>query len=369
MNIEQQLKHLLKWGEGETFYCFANADGKCWWMPVRHMAIAMNLYQPSGVKGKLLKQVLPWMYWNPIVRKVLHTERLQLKLGDELKELLEKIFGKQDLEFAIFGGTPCVHQKITMQISKGKNILGYVKMTESKNIFGIFEHEKNILDTLYKKGIIHIPKCLYCGTLENGLHLFVQSTIKTLHSKILHMWGEKHEQFLKDLNMHTKQELYFEDSDFYRDLNVLREYLPILGNPDVLSKTIQNVQAQYAGKRVVFSAYQADFTPWNMFVESGELFVFDWEYARLTYPPRLDYFHFLIQTSVFEKHYTPQEIIKEIRKKQIDLKQKYNNNLFNLKCYLLSIISIYLGREKETISDNTKEHISLWINLLQQIEY
>ena len=97
MNIEQHLKQLLKWGEGETFYCFANADGKRWWMPVQHMAIAMNLYQPSGVKGKLLKQGLPWLYWNPIVRKVLHTERLHLKLGDELKELLERVFGQHRL--------------------------------------------------------------------------------------------------------------------------------------------------------------------------------------------------------------------------------------------------------------------------------
>lgn len=137
MNIEQQLKQLLKWNEGETFYSFANAEGKRWWMPARHMAIAMNLYQPSGVKGKLLKEGLPWLHWNPIVRKVLHTERLQLKLGDELKELLERVFGQQDLEFAIFGGTPCVHQKITIQVSQKECILGYVKVTESEDIYQI----------------------------------------------------------------------------------------------------------------------------------------------------------------------------------------------------------------------------------------
>ena len=134
MNTEHQLKQLLKQGEGEIFYSFANTDGKRWWMPARHMVVAMSLYQPSGAKGKLLKQYLPWLHWNPVVRKVLHAERMQLALGDELRELLERIFGLQGLEFAIFGGTPCVHQKITMQISRDSRILGYVKVTENKEI-------------------------------------------------------------------------------------------------------------------------------------------------------------------------------------------------------------------------------------------
>ena len=65
MNIEGQLKLLLKQGEGETYYSFANADGKRWWMPARHMAVGMNLYQPSGTKGKLLKRGLQ-MTLNPL---------------------------------------------------------------------------------------------------------------------------------------------------------------------------------------------------------------------------------------------------------------------------------------------------------------
>lgn len=40
-----------------------------------------------------------------------------------------------------FGGTPCVHQKITIQISQKERILGYVKVTESEDIYQIFDHE------------------------------------------------------------------------------------------------------------------------------------------------------------------------------------------------------------------------------------
>lgn len=368
MNIDEQLKQLLKQGEGETYYSFANADGKRWWMPVRHMAVGMNLYQPSGTKGKLLKRGLPWLHWNPVVRKVLHAERIQLALGDELRELLERIFGQQELEFAIFGGTPCVHQKITMQISRNTRILGYVKVTESKEIYGIFEHEKKILDTLYSQGMKHVPKCLYCGSLKNGLYLFVQSTVKTLQSEVVHAWGERHERFLKNLMAHTRQIVRFEDSDFYRDLNILEERLSVLGNPKVLYQAIQEIKEQYTGQEVEFSAFQADFTPWNMFVEKGQLFVFDWEYARLTYPAYLDYFHFWIQTEIFEAHLTAEQIVRHYTANRGKLQAMFENPDWALQCYLLAIISIYLQREQGILEQATIKRIDLWMTLLEYLK-
>lgn len=368
MNIERQLKLLLKQGEGETYYSFANADGKRWWVPVRHMTTSMNLYQPSGTKGRLLKRGLPWLHWNPLVRKVLHAERIQLALGDELRELLERIFGQQDLEFAIFGGTPCIHQKITMQISWDTRILGYVKVTESKEIYGIFEHEKKILDTLYSQGMKHVPECLYCGSLKNGLYLFVQSTVKTLQSEVVHAWGERHERFLKNLMAHTRQIVRFEDSDFYRDLNILEERLSVLGNPKVLYKAIQEIKERYTGQEVEFSAFQADFTPWNMFVEKGQLFVFDWEYARLTYPAYLDYFHFWIQTEIFEAHLTAEQIVRHYTANRGKLQAMFKNPDWALQCYLLAIISIYLQREQGILEQATIKRIDLWMTLLEHLK-
>lgn len=368
MNIEGQLKLLLKQDEGETYYSFANADGKRWWMPARHMAVGMNLYQPSGTKGKLLKRGLPWLHWNPVVRKVLHAERMQLALSDELQELLERLFGQQGLEFAIFGGTPCVHQKITMQLSRGSRILGYVKVTESKEIYGIFEHEKKILDTLHTQGIGQVPECLYCGTMKNGLHLFVQSTIKTQQSEVVHTWSNKHEQFLNNVAMHTQQRVQFEDSDFCRDLNALEERLPLLGNPKVLCKTLQEVKERYAGREVEFSAFQADFTPWNMFVEKGQLFVFDWEYARMTYPSRLDYFHFLIQTAVFEDHLTTEEIAYRYASLRSGLTEIWKNPDLALQCYLLAIMSIYLQREQGKLGEDIIRRIDMWLALLDKLK-
>lgn len=369
MNIDEQLKQILKFGEGNTFFSFANADGKRWIMPARNMQTAMNLYQPSGPKGKLVKVGLPLLYWNPAALRVLHAERLRLSLTDEMHKLLEKTFGINNPEFAIFCGTPCVHQKITIQISSGSRIIGYVKVTASEEIRAVFDHENRILTTLHRKGIECIPKCLYCGRLNNGLYLFVQTTIKTSQSEIVHTWKEKNEQFLKNLAIHTQQNIRFEDSDFCHDINALKKRLPMLGNPFIIYKTIQDVEREFSGREVIFSVFHADFTPWNMFVEKGQVFVFDWEYARMTYPPQLDYFHFMIQTAVFEEHLSADEILCLYNSQKSAMMKIWDNPDIALKCYLLAIISIYMQREHGELEEDTIKRVYFWLNLLHKLEY
>lgn len=365
MNIDRQLKQILTFGEGNTFFSLVNVDGKRWLMPARNMRTAMNLYQPSGPKGKLLKRGLPWVYWNPLVLRVLHAEKLKLKLADELRVLLEYIFGERELEFSVFCGTPSVHQKITIQVSCGKQILGYVKLTDNEDIYRVFVHEQMILSFIHDRGVSNVPQCLYCGALDGEMFVFVQTTVKTEHSKVVHEWTEMHRNFLNQLVARTRQEVVFEQTDFYRDLELLENQLHRIDEASCVWKIIDEVRNHYKGKIVTFSAFQADFTPWNMFEEKGHLFVFDWEYARLTYPPQLDYFHFQIQTAVFEGHIGISEIYERLRAEREVLDQIYTDSVFSLKCYLLAVMSLYVNREKDKLGEETQQRVSFWVKLLE----
>lgn len=368
MNIDEQLKLILKFGEGASFLSFANVDGKRWLMPMWNMRTAMNLYQPSGVKGKLVKRCLPWLYWNPVALRVLRAERLRLSLTDEIRTLLEQTFGEKNLEYAVFCGTPSVHQKITLQVSCGNRIVGYVKVTTDEDIYAVFKHESHILSTLHVQGIEQVPECLYCGTLDGVIHIFIQNTIKTVHSKVVHEWTEMHSQFLDMLAVRTQQLVDFEQTDFCHDLDRLENSLQLLDKTETVRNAIAEVRSHYTGKKVTFSAFQADFTPWNMFEEKGRLFVFDWEYTRLTYPPRLDYFHFKIQTAIFEEHLSAHEIYKRFAIERKSLNALYSDSRFALKCYLLSVLSLYIGREKERVGNETRERLAFWIELLDLLK-
>ncbi len=334
-------------------------------MPQKNMRIAMNLYQPSGSKGKVVKNLFPLLHWLPLARNIIHATPTQCRLNKKLNNLLEQIFQESNLEFAIFFGTPCVHQKLTMQISKGNRILGYCKATDSADIASLFSREQNILNLLENKQMNGLPRCLYCGQLDTNCHLFIQSTSKTQKSKVLHDWSPLHEAFLQQLETHTRQEILFEESDYFKTLSDLQQHihwLPQQLDKNFVLKIIEKTLAVNKGKRVSYSAYHADFTPWNMFVESGNLFVFDWEYAKTTYPPQLDKYHFFTQTAIFEKHWQAKNIIQFLQSPHANWidKEKYT-------LYLLDVISRFSVREKGNISGDVATSFSLWSNLLEYL--
>jgi thiamine kinase-like enzyme len=188
----------------------------------------------------------------------------------------------------------------------------------------------------------------------------VQSTTKTTRSKVVHQWSALQEEFLATLHEKTKQTILFEKSDYYRTLTALQEHLDWLpGTADrvVIETTIAGVQEKYRGKEVEYSACHGDFTPWNMFVEKNELFVFDFEYAALTYPAGLDRYHFELQTANFEKKMTAEEQISYLQSCEWVEREK-------LIMYLLDIMSRFTIREKGEVKGDVANSFTIWNKIL-----
>ena len=362
----------------KMFYKIQNADGKCWLMPMRDVRMAMALYQPSGWKGRLLKQLFPYLHWSKVVRKMLKIEVVEYDLSEELREVICRAFGVDDFRYSVFCGTPSVHQKTTMQVWRGDKILGYVKLTESEEVRMLFEREANFLKEIIVNsqqstvnsqqiltpsatlvplrqgdniegqqllGQVPMVEMVRCG----ALFVLLQTTRKTLKSKVVHEWGALQENFLKRLYDAAAKEMVWEESDLAKSLELLKTHLDWL--PDGVDRIkileqIDDVVGKYRGTMVDYSAYHGDFTPWNMFVEKGELFVFDWEYVGKSYPKGLDRYHFWMQTAIFEKHWGVEELeeyIGSAEGKWIDRDM--------LKLYLLDVMSRYVMREGRKVKE------------------
>lgn len=357
------INNILDFTGGEKFYRFGNADGKFWIVPVQGMCTAMNLYQPSGIKGKMVKALLPCLHLLLPVRKAIKAETMNCRLNSELHNLLCKVFDVQEIEFAIFEGTPSVHQKITMQLSQGNRILGYCKLSTNNDIKELFEKEYRTLDRLGNSGVTGIPKALHCGTLSNGMHVFVQSTEKRASSRVIHEWSALQEEFLAQLHEKTKAVLLFEESNYYTTLSTLEqhlEWLPQEIDHQAVGNAINAIKEKYCGKKVVFCACHCDFTPWNMFANGYELFVFDFEYAAMSYPAGLDRCHFFTQTAVFEKHWGMDEISAYM---ESDAGRWIDRQLYAM--YLLDVISRFTMREGGTVTGEAAKPFVLWGKLLK----
>lgn len=368
--INSLINRILKRDSGSRFLLVHNADKKCWLMPSKNISTALHLYQPSYWKGKLLKLLLPYLNTIGIASWFLKIEKLYVDLDEELKSLLAGLFKTENIEFSIFCGTPSAHQKITIQISAGKKTLGYCKVTDNDEIKTIFKHEEKILDGLNNKGIRNIPRCLYCGPLKENIELLVQTTEKTIRSKTIHYLNKLHWNFLSDLHNKTMQSIQFEQSDFYEALNSFTTYRKSFADDEagIIKTAIDRIIDVFKNKTVLFSVYQGDFTPWNIYIEKNELYVFDWEYAKLTYPPFTDAFHFFTQTAIFERKWDAERIFKEYRKLKSYFQSHVENPDLIYQCYLLSIISQYTIRDKGNFEENIKRLIKVWILVLSYIQ-
>ncbi len=347
--------------DNKKFIRFTNGDGKSWIVPIRNMRTALNIYQPSGIRGKLVKGFLPYLHWLSPIRKIIKAESRQIELDDELKRLLCGILSLDDFDFSIFGGTPSVHQKSTIQISQGDKILAYCKVTKSEEVAKLFRGEQQMLESLHRNGVTNIPKPLYCGEISENTNttIFVQSTIKTNCSKTLHCWRSEHQQFIEMLYDRTKVTIPFAESDFAKSLTILESYANCLSvdYQQIIHSKTDEIREHFVEQDIEMSAYHGDFTPWNMFLEGGVLFVFDFEYAALKYPPYLDWFHFFTQSSYFERNLSVDKTIAEFRHCPIE-----NSRTLYIS-YLLDIISRHIVRDGGLLTPQ----ITFWIDILNRL--
>ncbi len=370
--IDSLLSKVLDYRQGQPFYRFSNADGKMWMIPIRDIRIGMNLYQPGGRNGKLLKNGLPILHRIPQVRKFLHIESVRCELKEDLKKLLCRLFHIDDFQFSLFCGAPSATQKIIIQLSRGNEIIGYCKLTDNTDVKKLFNQETETLLFLHEKGITNIPFPLYCDEYEPGIRAFVQTTEKTSASVIVHHWTEGHRQFLDRLYETTKTITAFEQTDYYRYIEYLSSHLHFVPATDTehIRKSIDFVKGVYSSRQD-FSAFHGDFTPWNMFMEQKKLFVFDWECAERTFPPRMDAIHYILQTALLEKHLDRDASYRYLQE-QIHTHFEDSVGMYRLTiAYLLYIIAYYFmlyGKEYDITEPNYMTRIGILKKLTAQFK-
>lgn len=335
------------------------------------MSVGMQLYQPLAWKGRLLKRWFPLISNFDslgLVRNVLHIEEVECPISVNLATTLQEVFKNKDIEYSVFNGTPCAHQKKTIQVYEGSKILGYCKVSRNSELITLFQREDRYLCWLKACGVSGVPECICCKEIEDGTWIFVQTTVKSNSSTVNYKLNELELNFLKNLSEKTIVKCAFEETEMYQGIKSIDE--TSMRNDIAVVKGLTAIQDYYHDKEnCVFSAYHSDFTPWNMFSEGNELFVFDWEYAGRTYMPYLDLIHFIIQTGIFSGNMNAPKLYNRLFKDNNELLNRhFKNPRIAVLCYLLDVMAKYAKRDegKETndtlmLKDNRINLISLII--------
>lgn len=351
---------MLVHGGRNKYLHIKNAGGKNWLIPSCCMKEALALYEPSSLKGKLLKRILPIFKNSKLLLQALNIKADFWDIHPDFAALTESVFRQKDLKYSFFFGTPGVHQKVTVQVFDKNRILGYCKLSPKPEITEAFYREKNCLEDLTNKQITNIPKCLFCGAYkEQGI--FVQSTTKSFSSHTYHDLRAEHLDFAVNLHKKTQLKMTFEETEYAQRLREMCSDPPDgisrALSRDMLEEVISAVR-NYLSKREDYSFYHGDFTPWNTYFTHNGLYVFDFEYAKRSYPPYLDLFHFFTQTELYQHKSTAEKIYNKFKK------VFYTNEFAAVITdpemyyimYLLDIIGFYYKRDKGIRDEETTKN-------------
>lgn len=367
-NTSHLLRQIVELGNGEVFYSFVNTMGKTWLMPAKNIRTAMAFYQPGSRKGKILKMFIPYLSRIPFFGRLKFCKSMRLSVSPALGKLLEDTFGCTSPELSLFCGTPSINQKITIQISQGKKILGYCKLTDKPKTAALFSSEESVLKELRCKGIDRVPQCLYCGRLSDDVFVFAQSTDRTENVFICHRFTDYHRIFLNKLYTVTKECFLFEETDFARSLKSLGEYADGFPAKDreLLRNAVNAIKDIYRDETVEFSMYHGDFTPWNTFVVDEELFAFDFEYACRSCPPYMDACHFISETARLELKLEPMKAFRFFCQNISHFLSELKTPEYLYLSYLLYTLSFYFRLYNGRFDTDDKGY-AYWIGLIRII--
>lgn len=355
---------------GEEYIVLCHSD-KTWVMPVENLEPALEMYQPSTIKGKILKSCVKLFRNYDVVLKKIGVQKKSLLLKSDVLTYLQKVTDERDIYVAAYMGDTTTRQnnKATFQIYNDQRILCYVKVSEEPEVLGNFSREINSLAYLSERGIENIPKVLGENQLE-GLRFFVQSTSKPLKQQVRLEFGRTQIEFIDCIVKKTRLDVTYKESEFYTSVEYLKEQIRQFDDKErlIIDAAIKQIEMYEKEKGIVFSFCHGDYTPWNVYYTRGEINGFDFEYCYKAMPAYIDVFHYLTQFSIMGQHNNVAKTIDLYKNYKKMLEEYITNPDIIYVCYLVHIISFYYNRTNGKL-ELMEEQMKMWIGLLECLNH
>lgn len=273
------------------------SNARWWLVPLENGRVAASglaLFQPLLASARATKAAASLL-------SVLGLSRLWVRNTVHIagEAVLADDFPRGDgLSFAYFTGTDSPHRKVAVQVMDRRgNLKGFAKLARNPVVRTLLAHEAATLEQLQKLGLqsAQVPKVLFSGE-RNGSTLLVTDTLKTPWTRSTTRFSAAHRAFIQELAQKTAAPQPVQAGDIAADFRA--RFSRIRSNLDQtwqqrLDQAISSLEAQ-AELPLPASLSHGDFTPWNTFMASGRLYVFDWEYAEPARPLSNDVIHFIL---------------------------------------------------------------------------
>lgn len=352
---------------GEKYIVFNHSE-KTWVLPANRLEPALEMYQPTTFKGKVLKRILPKIKKLEFALGLVGGKSETLLIKERVSRYIGKVINnKEKYYISVYMGDSSSedNDKATLQIYDDEKILLYIKISKNGKATQLFDKEINALEYLSNKGIDNIPAIVSKEKID-GIYMFAQSTKKQMFEKVNLSPDYRHLEFVKNLVENTKKNTRYEDTDFYNSVQSIKGLSQKDEVNDVLKEAVEIVENRLKNKAEVYAFAHGDYTPWNIYYDKDKLCAFDFEYCSYSLPCYIDIFHYITQAALLGRNYSADKTIN-LYESQKELLEKYIENPdFIYLCYLIYIISFYAKRTIRTNKLVDKQY-SKWILIVKYL--
>lgn len=261
--------------------------------------IFLNLYNASGWKGQLFKTIFK-IGFSLKLKKWLKSGSFQV-IANQL--FLEKI--NQQLnhaQYAIFTGTVGANRKAVISYEEGEKATQFLKMPLTKKVQKLVDREAFYLTELqnysFEKLVVPVAK-----KIENSVMV---SNVKPANILTNNSLSKTHLLALNELYQQTTTNEFLQSTEMWQAIHQDLSTIATANIVNDLSKEkAKNIHRNLTILAIQFeeiavlpmSIAHGDLTPWNSYLSTDKLHVYDWELAERL-PLLYDAFHYIFQTSI-----------------------------------------------------------------------
>jgi len=234
-----------------------------------------------------------------------------IQLKNNIKSLLAGI--KDFAFFSLYTGTPGHYRKYTLQLLSEKgSVIGYAKIPRTEAAKEAIRNEYKSLEYLKQLKLENsiIPEIILYSDKESILVQSGENGLKKspigLDDAVIASLSELHNRTKKTMKLYSNNIFaHIEEmaSSNYEKVKRMAES----GNK--LIEQLRNLETD-------FSFAHRDFTPWNTKRKDGKLYIFDWEFSKLSIP-YFDIFHYIYLAEILVKKSSKEKIYKIILNNQL----------------------------------------------------
>ncbi len=336
----------------EAFLSINNPDGTIrWFIPdSSNYPSFLNLYNGSGLKAALFSVASRVAFYLGLKRWIC---RGGFSLYAKKENHFKQYFASEEL--AVFTGTIGENRKAVAALCKKGKATHFVKIPISKNARKLIDTEKKHLDEVNKFDLatLHVPSAEMINTGLKLTNICPKETLAAVNITDVHLNGLKH------LYSNSAEVKVFENVPCFMKIQKRLENIKKLKREKIGSVAERKVERLSYNLKVLFNSFErkelvgvayahGDFTPWNMFVSSNGIYVYDWELAMPEQLFLYDAFHFIFQSSILILHQPYKQIsykVNNLKKNPIvvDILERYNQDFDACyQWYLVNNCSYYL---------------------------